>query len=577
MATIATLAVNLIARTSAFEKGMYRSRGSLHSFQGAAMAAQTSAMNLFRNLGIAAGAGAIMKLAADAKETQSMFEAVYKEQSKAAEKFALGLSGSIGRSVTSVKESMANFQDTFVPLGFARERARELSEELTRLVYDVASFKNQRPEDAARDFQSAIVGNHETVRKYGIIITQAALNQELLRMGIEKGIKNATSQAKVQARLNIIMQGTTDAQGDAIRTAGSLSNRMRALKDQTKEAAIVLGTIFVGTMEDVLANMSEVLELTKEWIKVNQAAIKGWVIFAAKVGIVMVVLPRLISLLHKVKAAILFLASHPVVAGLMVVGSAIMGAAGWFDTMNEEFVRTIDLTNKHADALNNIREKYLEMDVSARAASISLAEQAMMEMEAKIRKGEREAEPIGVGAGELQPYGTLGFEGFMELQALKREYEMLKQSIDAMYNSFDAPRVDPFTGMTEDMKVAEKAAKSFKDEVLDLQKSVSLLMGIATELDWAQWEWMQKGMSPDMIEYLTTLYKAEEMLKGRDKEGRTGSLEVVRRSLVDVGALSMGAPKDRTVLKLDELKLILARSEGYLQKISENAVDLEME
>jgi hypothetical protein len=92
-----------------------------------------------------------------------------------------------------------------------------------------------------RDLQSAIVGNHETMRKYGVIITESTLKAELLRMGVEGGTKAATEQEKVQARLNLIMAGTTDAQGDAARTAGSWANQMRALKSTVSEAATTIG------------------------------------------------------------------------------------------------------------------------------------------------------------------------------------------------------------------------------------------------------------------------------------------------------------------------------------------------
>jgi hypothetical protein len=92
----------------------------------------------------------------------------------------------------------------------------------------MASFNNESEANVIRDLQSALVGNHETVRKYGVIITQATLDQELLNTGIEGGIREATEQEKVMARMNIILKGTTDAQGDAARTAGSFANSIKA-------------------------------------------------------------------------------------------------------------------------------------------------------------------------------------------------------------------------------------------------------------------------------------------------------------------------------------------------------------
>ena len=47
------------------------------------------------------------------------------------------------------------------------------------------------------------------MKKYGVIVSEAAVKQELLNQGIDP--KTASDQQKVQARMNIIMAGTTAA------------------------------------------------------------------------------------------------------------------------------------------------------------------------------------------------------------------------------------------------------------------------------------------------------------------------------------------------------------------------------
>lgn len=135
----------------------------------------------------------------------------------------------VGRSAFELEGMAATIQDTFVPMGFARGEAAELSVQMTKLATDVASFNNAADAEVMRAFQSAIVGNHETVRQFGIVITQATLQQELYAMGIDKSITKATEQEKVQARLNIIMKGTADAHGDAEKTQDSFQNQMKRL------------------------------------------------------------------------------------------------------------------------------------------------------------------------------------------------------------------------------------------------------------------------------------------------------------------------------------------------------------
>ena len=50
-------------------------------------------------------------------------------------------------------------------MGFVRSEAKELSKGLSQLAIDVASFNNATDAEVMQAFQSAIVGNHETVRK----------------------------------------------------------------------------------------------------------------------------------------------------------------------------------------------------------------------------------------------------------------------------------------------------------------------------------------------------------------------------------------------------------------------------
>jgi len=193
----------------------------------------------------AAGAAVGIKLigmGSDAEEMTSKFNVVFGASAPEAIAALDEFGNTVGRSKFELMEMASTVQDTFVPLGFARDEAAGMSTELTKLAVDMGSFNNVADADVMRDLQSAIVGNHETMRKYGVIITQATLEQELYKMGVEGGISAATEQEKVQARLNLIMAGTTDAQGDATRTADSWANQMRALKSTLSEAATTIGT-----------------------------------------------------------------------------------------------------------------------------------------------------------------------------------------------------------------------------------------------------------------------------------------------------------------------------------------------
>ncbi len=172
---------------------------------------------------------------------------------------------SVGRSTHELESMASSIQDTFVPMGFARGEASKLAVELTKLAVDVASFNNASDTDTMMAFQSALVGNHETVRRFGVVITEATLKQELLRMGINKASKDVTNAEKVQARLNLIIAGTSDAHGDAERTSGSFANTSKALGSALSELSVDIMTPMLPKLTKMAEGFIDATETAREF------------------------------------------------------------------------------------------------------------------------------------------------------------------------------------------------------------------------------------------------------------------------------------------------------------------------
>jgi hypothetical protein len=205
--------------------------------------------------------------ASSAQETFAKFDVVFRDQSRDVKKWAEDFGDSVGRATHDVAGWAAGLQDTFVPLGIARDKAAELSKSLVSLAVDVASFNNKADADVIRDFTSALVGNHETVRKYGIIISENAIKQEALRQGLNKTYSELTDLEKVQLRYALIQKGTTDAQGDAIRTADSYANQVKRLSANWKEFMVDAGTPAISVLADLTKGMNAGYEATRKWSK----------------------------------------------------------------------------------------------------------------------------------------------------------------------------------------------------------------------------------------------------------------------------------------------------------------------
>jgi len=197
-------------------------------------------------VGISAGLIALgvssVKAAAQAEQTRSKFRAVFKETADDARKWAVSFGKSVNRATIDIQFMLSKVQDLFVPLGFSRKEAAAFSKTVATLAVDIASFnENVGDDEALNAIQSALVGNSETVRRFGVILTEANIAQEAVALGMAKTTKEVSNQAKVMARLSLIQKGTTDAQGDAARTADQLTNVFKGLSAAFKTFKIEVG------------------------------------------------------------------------------------------------------------------------------------------------------------------------------------------------------------------------------------------------------------------------------------------------------------------------------------------------
>lgn len=200
--------------------------------------------------------GLAVKKASELQETVSKFNVVFGENRDAVREWGEQFASEIGRSRRQILSFLAETQDLFVPLGFEPGAAEEMSKQLTKLTIDLASFNNKADADVLRDLQAALTGSSEVMKKYGVLVNQTAVNQELLNNNMDPS--TASEQAKVMARLNIIMRGTTAAQGDAERTAGSFANQMKRLNAELENAAGEIGAALLPAIVPLVKELAVV-------------------------------------------------------------------------------------------------------------------------------------------------------------------------------------------------------------------------------------------------------------------------------------------------------------------------------
>ena len=298
MASVGTIVANLVAKTHGYTSPIKQAQGVTASFGKTMDSIANKAEKMERKLGkvqkttmawaaalTAAGVG-LAGLASDAEETQAKFNIVFGEMSKDTNAWAKEFSRTIGRSETDIKDWSSEIQNTLGAIGFSRGPAAELSKNLTELAVDVGAFMNAADKDVIDNFLSAMTGSTMAVRKYGIVINQTTLAEELRRMGVRKSVTQVDELTKTQARYNIIMRATQDAQGAALREADGWANQikslggdLRNLGDDMGARVLAPGVRMIGWLRDGVKWFSDLDDELKT--NIMRWAFMGTVVLAA--------------------------------------------------------------------------------------------------------------------------------------------------------------------------------------------------------------------------------------------------------------------------------------------------------
>ena len=172
----------------------------------------------------------------------------------------------LGIDPTEAMNNMATIQGLTTSFGLASDKAYVLSKNLTQLGYDLASLKNIPVAESFTKIQAAISGELEPIRRLGVDLSQARLQQELLNLGYSQSVSTLSQADKAVLRYIAIMKQTTDAQGDFARTLSSPANMIRILQAQLNSLARAVGSLLYPALKSILPPLIAAVELVKELV-----------------------------------------------------------------------------------------------------------------------------------------------------------------------------------------------------------------------------------------------------------------------------------------------------------------------
>lgn len=229
-------------------------------------------------------------------ENMNLFTVSLGQYSENASKYADTVRDALGIDPSGWIRTQGVFNTLIEGFGVGAEQAAYMSQNLTQLTYDIASFYNLSISDAEKKIQSAVAGELEPVRRLGYDLSQNALtaiaqnpkyygettysvneltgaleaNSTALEDNTVRTIANfneLTQGEKVQLRYIALMTQVTEAQGDMARTLNDPANQMRIFKEQLIMTSRALGNVFIPALNEVMPYLIAFFRVVEEGLQ----------------------------------------------------------------------------------------------------------------------------------------------------------------------------------------------------------------------------------------------------------------------------------------------------------------------
>ena len=144
-------------------------------------------------------------------------------------------------------------------MGISADMGKKMAKTLTGLAGDMASFYNVSQDVAQTALNSIYTGETESLKKFGVVMTEANLQQYAYSKGITKQVSAMSQLEKVYLRYSYVLNSTQKAQGDFSRTSGSWANQVRLLKEQFSQLLGILGKGLISVLKPIVKALNTML------------------------------------------------------------------------------------------------------------------------------------------------------------------------------------------------------------------------------------------------------------------------------------------------------------------------------
>lgn len=212
-------------------------------------------------LPIAAAGAASFKLGADFEQAMGKMEVVFEQNSKSIEKWAQNSLKDFGLARSTAIEMVGDFGALFKGMGISLRETEEWSKTLVERTMDLSNFYDTTVDETINALNAIVTGQTEPLRRFGINMTQATLQEYAYAKGIRKKISEMTEAEKVQLRYNYVIEKTNIAVGTTARESDTATGQLNKFKESVKELASSFSEHIIPIILPFIEALNKLIEL----------------------------------------------------------------------------------------------------------------------------------------------------------------------------------------------------------------------------------------------------------------------------------------------------------------------------
>lgn len=250
---------------------------------------------------ITAAGAAAFKMGGDYEQALGKMNDVFGENNKAVKDWLNTSMESFGLSKLSAAEMIADFGALFDNFGFKIEETTKMSQSLVERVRDLGARYNKSSEETANALNAIFTGQTEPLRKFGVVLNQASLQEYAYAQGIRKKISEMTEAEKVQLRYNFVMAQTSTALGYFKKEHNTASAQLENFREIVKEIGVTFGEVIIPVFGPILNGINNTLKFVAGLDQGTRKFIVTIALMAASIGPLLVGAAKIIEATKTVK------------------------------------------------------------------------------------------------------------------------------------------------------------------------------------------------------------------------------------------------------------------------------------